>query len=149
MIITNDGQWDFLLICAYVGFARVLFLLSFFIWWQWFADTVYITKRNSNSIFLKDSFLYLIIITQKIFQRYQTNINYWFAPFRKKDSFLNLIIITQKIFQKYQTNTNYWFAPFRHQPILDSMMTQFTDTYICYQGPLLLTWLNFNPTMDK
>ena len=125
MIITNDGQWDFLLICAYVGFPRVLFLLSFFIWWQWFTDTAYITKRNSKqaetdvniltpgkqdrnfthdifySIFLKDSFLYLIIITQKIFQRYQTNINYWFAPFRKKDSFLNLIIITQKIFQKY------------------------------------------------
>ena len=43
----------------------------------------------------------------------------------------------------YQVIT--WFQTYDHH---EPVMTQFTGIYMRYPGPLLLTWNNFNPTMD-
>ena len=35
------------------------------------------------------------------------------------------------------------------KPLHEPMMSQFNDAYMRHLWPLLLTWFNFNPSMDK
>ena len=44
---------------------------------------------------------------------------------------------------------SYNFVPSVNKPLAEPMLTQLYDAMFCLQWPLLLTWFNLNPSMDK